>query len=60
MPAITPEVSDLSCPALAGSRPVASIPPSTESRPTASRWTLRDNHALAAGCEDCLAPAHPV
>jgi len=20
----------------------------------------RDNHALAAGCEDCLAPAHPV
>ena len=36
------------------------IPPGAEFRATASQPTPRDNHALAAGFEDCLAPAHPV
>jgi hypothetical protein len=60
MTAITPKVSDLFDPALAGRRPVASIPTRRRIPGDGKSRTLRDNHALAAGYEDCLAPAHPV
>jgi hypothetical protein len=60
MSAIIPEVS---APALRRAGPEGDHgihSAGAEFRATASRRASRDNYALAAGYEHCLAPAHPV
>src|SRR5687767_1941051 len=47
-------------PRRAGGRPRHPFRAGAEFRATASQQASRDNYALAAGYEHCLAPAHPV